>query len=95
MTPMQARDCYYVLRAMHDGACPKCGYIGSGTAFEQRQLDGKLQRLECPNCHFALPADEIEGIRRITPHVLKRRVESLEACRTELMRGDPKIEETA
>jgi len=23
----EMRDCYYILRAMHDGACPKCGFL--------------------------------------------------------------------
>lgn len=81
MDAMQARDCYYVLRAMHDGACPKCGHTGASESFHTRYDDC----LVCPECRFQLSEDEIKGIQKITPEVLTRRVTSLEACRSELV----------
>ncbi len=71
-----ARHVYYIFRAMHDGACPACGY--SCESF--REGDS----LVCGNCLFTLSGNECRGIESLTPRVLSVRLEALERCRKEL-----------
>jgi len=73
MSDTEIRDCYYVMRAMHDGACPHCGY----TAETFENTNG----LMCPECEFTMTNPELQGIKKITQQAVKRRVESFEACR--------------
>ena len=83
MNDQQIRDCYYVMRAMHDGACPACGHTDKPSAFEFE--DG----LECPECRFRICCDELKGIKKQTVQAVKRRVDSFHECREELAKlGD-------
>ena len=71
MNDQEMRDCYYILRAMHDGACPSCGHMGEEEKFKDRH--GNLQ---CPECHFNVLKSQIDRIQEFTSQVLKRRLES-------------------
>lgn len=84
LTDTEKRDVYYVLRAMHDGACLRCGYMRPSDEFVHR-TNGDYS-LRCPRCGFEVKLYEMVGIMRITPEVLKRRVESFERNREELER---------
>jgi hypothetical protein len=79
MTTEQERDCYYVLRAMHDGACPNCGHTGNHASFEV--FHGGLM---CPTCKFGITDEEIKGIESISGSVLSRRYNNFVECRKEL-----------
>lgn len=79
MTETEIRDCYYIMRAMHDGACPSCGHVAIPEEFETREL-----HLECPKCLFVITNLELRGIKKITHEAVKRRVESFERCRDDL-----------
>ena len=67
----EARDCYYVLRAMHDGACAKCGKTHSPAEVEKDNGD-----LVCPDCQFTVTREEVRGIEAVSSAALKRRYES-------------------
>lgn len=79
MTETEIRDCYYVMRAMHDGACPNCGHIATPKEFETRDFS-----LVCPDCYFKISNVELKGIKKITAEAVKRRVESFERSRGDL-----------
>tara|TARA_Y100000034_G_C6875031_1_gene400037 strand:+ start:1502 stop:1765 length:264 start_codon:yes stop_codon:yes gene_type:complete len=81
ITEKEMRDSYYIMRAMHDGACPSCGHLGEP---EQFVVQGFC--LMCPECNFSMTAKEIRGIEKVTAEVLKQRLESFDACREELAR---------
>ena len=74
----EIRDSYYVMRAMHDGACPECGHTGEPDMF----VAGSA--LRCPECNFVIIGAELEGIRRSTRKTMLRRVASFAGCRKRL-----------
>ena len=46
----RARAVHRVVRALHDGACPECGYIGPAEQFAGDDGD------TCPQCDFHISA---------------------------------------
>lgn len=62
-----ARALHRVVRAMHDGNCPKCGHLGPAEAFqgycrvEPDENDREIAIIEnhtCPVCGFTITAEE-------------------------------------
>lgn len=47
----RARALHRVVRAMHDGHCPSCGFLADATAFIVDR-DTIAERHECPKCMF-------------------------------------------
>lgn len=52
-----ARACHRIVRAMHDGACPKCGYADRSEHFTDNNGNHR-----CPNCEFAIPNEDVERV---------------------------------
>lgn len=50
----EARALHRVVRAMHDGHCPACGYLGPSGDFFSRSMS--LHR--CPMCRFEITGAE-------------------------------------
>lgn len=75
MNDIIMRDCYYILRAMHDGACPKCGFTDTADSFIYRE------GLRCLGCWFEITGKEKILLEKLTPLVLKRRIDSFENWR--------------
>jgi hypothetical protein len=75
-----ARALHRVVRAMHDGHCPKCGYLGPADAFyHEHPVDGWH---ECPTCQFRITETEARGaLLAFKPHFQKS-LEVFEAWRT-------------
>lgn len=90
-----ARALHRVVRAMHDGHCPSCGYLGPAECFWADEkphptLPQDEGRHECPVCHFIITETEARGaLRAFKPHLKKsldifekwRAGESLSAAR--------------
>ncbi len=59
MTPERARALHRVVRAMHDGNCPKCG--GLFDAQEMRDASPTMESgWGCPMCGFTITESEAE-----------------------------------
>lgn len=96
-----ARALHRIVRAVHDGHCPACGYLGPAEMFTKcnclRNRIGTIHwpscpmydmRHECPQCHFTISADEAKAaLRAFNPHLQK----SLAVF--EQWRGQPSAEE--
>ena len=80
MKTEQLRDAYYVLRAMHDGACPKCGHTGEAESFKKGDC------LYCPHCAFHMSGKVIAGIKAMVPDIMERRVKNFFLIEKELER---------
>ena len=78
LTDEQIRDCYYVMRAMHDGACPQCGHVADGATFEWNQ------GYQCPKCCFQITGPELAGIRKLSARAVARRLTGFHAARAKL-----------
>ena len=71
-----ARALHRVVRAMHDGHCPKCGYLGPSSEFEKHyaRAPGNLAILDhkCPSCCFRVTHEESKAaLEAFRPHFLK------------------------
>lgn len=69
-----ARALHRVVRAMHDGHCPKCGYLGPSDLFwkDNETGPGEDGRHECPVCHFTVSEIEARAaLLAFRPHFLK------------------------
>ena len=54
-----ARALHRVVRAMHDGHCPKCGYLGPADAFYHEHPVGGWH--EGPTCQFRITETDARG----------------------------------
>lgn len=62
-----ARALHRVVRAMHDGHCPKCGHLASSMEFEPSEGYHC-----CPNCEFAITKEESdEALAMFLPYMQK------------------------
>jgi len=62
-----ARALHRVVRAMHDGHCPKCGYLASSMEFEPSE-----GYHVCPECLFAITKEEAdEALAMFLPYMQK------------------------
>ena len=66
--PEFARALHRVVRAMHDGHCPKCGHLGSSNDF------ANLKGHTCPVCQFHISAEEAKEALEIFSPYLKESV---------------------
>ena len=70
----EARALHRVVRAMHDGHCPKCGYLGPAENFwadDPNDPSGEGKH-ECPLCHFTVTEREARGaLMAFQPHLDK------------------------
>ena len=75
----EARALHRVVRAMHDGHCPKCGFLDSASRFCGG--GGAPCGHQCPNCLFTITSDEaIAALQAFQPY-LKRSVEVFDRWR--------------
>jgi len=71
----QARALHRVVRAMHDGHCPKCGYLASASLFD----DDYEHR--CPRCCFTITRVEANAALEAFRPYLQKSVEVFERWR--------------
>lgn len=93
----QARALHRVVRAMHDGHCPKCGHLAPSEEF----YFPKLMRNDppfvkpgfhkCPRCHFTVTEDEAEAALAEFRPYLNKSVEVFEKWREGLFATRPYI----
>lgn len=70
----QARALHRVVRAMHDGHCPNCGYLGASDLFVVDYVSGseRLTDHVCPHCGFAVSDSEAkEALAQFAPFLQK------------------------
>lgn len=80
----QARALHRVVRAMHDGHCPSCGYLASSEEFyikgglspymsvHDEHNTFEQSRHQCPRCQFAITDDEAEeALELFLPYLRK------------------------
>jgi len=77
VSPDHARALHRVVRAMHDGNCPKCGHLGSSPTFElchacNRPFGEPLkQGHRCPKCGFQISEEEAAAaMQAFRPYML-------------------------
>lgn len=69
ITADEARALHRVVRAMHDGHCPNCGWRGAAEKFQTSGGD-----LSCPNCGWAILATEAQAaLDAFRPFMAKNR----------------------
>ncbi len=56
-----ARALHRVVRAMHDGNCPKCGNIDFDSKFKHCGDDGRIDYWQCRICKFMVTREEAEA----------------------------------
>jgi hypothetical protein len=91
-----ARALHRVVRAMHDGHCPKCGHLASSMEFEPSE-----GYHICPECEFAITKEESdEALAMFLPYMQKnydkfvawqlhgRFVKPMPSAETPLVAGD-------
>lgn len=63
VTSSEARALHRVVRAMHDGNCPKCGHIGPSETFQVGDMAGDLDGYRCPMmmCRFRISEEEAQA----------------------------------
>ena len=77
-----ARALHRVVRAMHDGHCPRCGYLGPAELFFRDKLSDDEGRHECPVCEFTIWECEARAaLMAFKPH-LSKSLEIFEDWRT-------------
>lgn len=82
----QARALHRVVRAMHDGHCPRCGCLESADVFMQGSCH------KCPDCGFRITHREAElALAEFRPYLV-RSVEVFEAWRSNLLVDVPQQE---
>jgi len=64
----EARALHRVVRAMHDGHCPNCGYLGPSDSFVIDYVSREGH--ECPGCLFFVSVDESEAaLKAFSPYM--------------------------
>lgn len=72
----RARSLHRIVRALHDGHCPKCGIIFQPGSFTHRP-DLEL----CPRCGFSITHEEAEAACKEFAPVMRRNLEVFESWR--------------
>jgi predicted RNA-binding Zn-ribbon protein involved in translation (DUF1610 family) len=70
----QARALHRVVRAMHDGHCPNCGYLAASDLFVKHISSGseRLTDHVCPHCGFTVSdAEAKEALAQFAPFLQK------------------------
>lgn len=66
VTAEGARALHRVVRAMHDGHCPRCGHLAPSELFYRKD------RHECPACSFTVTEVEArEALKEFQPYFMK------------------------
>jgi len=81
-----ARALHRVVRAMHDGHCPKCGHLGPAEHFwvDEKSHPSCAEdegRHECPACHFVVTETEARAALMAFHPYLNKSVEVFERWR--------------
>lgn len=81
-----ARALHRVVRAMHDGHCPKCGYLGPAENFwaDEKPHPSCIEdegHHECPVCHFVVTETEARAALTAFQPYLDKSVEVFEQWR--------------
>jgi hypothetical protein len=67
----EARALHRVVRAMHDGHCPNCGFLDRADLFF-RDVNMPTERHECPRCDFVVFYHESQAaLARFRPYLQK------------------------
>lgn len=53
-----SRILHRVVRSMHDGHCPHCGYLADALRFEARPLQAEFGAKVCPRCCFSISLED-------------------------------------
>ncbi len=81
VTAEGARALQRVVRAMHDGHCPKCGHLGSAELFVRLGVAYSVDHV-CPVCKFEVSEEEAKAaLAAFHPHFSKS-VEVFETWRS-------------
>lgn len=79
----QARALHRVVRAMHDGHCPKCGYLAPSEYFQVLPHGDH----HCPRCDFTVSKEESTRALALFRPFLNKSVEVFEKWREDLKNG--------
>lgn len=71
----RARSLHRIVRALHDGHCPKCGAV---FPCEAARLENREQR---PRCEFFITHEEAEAACKEFAPIMRRNLEVFEAWR--------------
>ena len=80
VTAEEARALHRVVRAMHDGHCPKCGHLGTSIEFLVVDMYGCFHK--CPNCGFAVSEHEAKAALAAFHPYLSKSVDVFERWRS-------------
>ena len=73
-----ARSIHRIVRAMHDGECPKCHAL-----FESRHMTTMSGDEQCPACGFTITHDEMQAATQTFAPVMERNLEVFETWRAD------------
>ncbi len=83
VTAEHASALHRVVRAMHDGHCPKCGYLSPSEQFEVwRSNAHRTGDHRCPQCTFEITKREADAALAAFQPYLTKSVEVFEEWRT-------------
>lgn len=83
----RARSLHRVVRALHDGNCPRCGFLfPSEDAIIEAQLNGIIGE-QCPKCGFHITASEAAVAMAQFRPVMEKNLQVFEKWREELNRA--------
>ncbi len=67
-----ARALHRVVRSMHDGHCPVCGYMAASEMFEVAPKVDFQRDKKCPQCGFSISVEEANAaLAAFRPHLAK------------------------
>jgi hypothetical protein len=73
----EARALHRIVRAMHDGECPKCHKVHDS----RRMREGAVTGWRCPNCSFLITRTEADEVFRIFAPFMERNLAIFEKWR--------------
>lgn len=86
----KARAVHRVVRAMHDGECPKCHYLCTSEQMRNSRLysdpmagpyESWSLNLTCPKCNFSIAHDEQVAAMRLFAPVMEKNLTVFEEWR--------------
>lgn len=80
----EARSVHRIVRAMHDGECPKCHEIHDSRAMARHTLMGKPIGWTCPSCRFSITAEESDAALKLFAPFMERNLAVFEKWRAAL-----------
>jgi RNase P subunit RPR2 len=81
-----ARSVHRIVRAMHDGECPKCHALTESQNMRPRRYDNQasLFDMRCLGCSFTITAAEQHAAMLAFGPVMERNLEVFESWRSQL-----------